>query len=132
LFNTLFDQALTSGFGAPGQPGDPDAILYVASRAGAIYKAASEWKLDFLRVAVNEALVPLRSAAACLCDNAVKEVEEFASDLSTRLADALAEPKGVRREMTIKLVLTVPDLAAFHDELERLTALIQSGELAWD
>lgn len=132
LFNTLFDQALTSGFGAPGQPGDPDAILYVASRAGAIYKAALEWKLDFLRVAVNEALAPLRSAAACLCDNAVKEVEEFASDLSTRLADALAEPKGVRREMTIKLVLTVPDLAAFHDELERLTALIQSGELAWD
>jgi hypothetical protein len=132
LFNTLFDQALTSAVGAPGQSGNPDSILYVASRAGTIYRAALEWKLEFLRVAVDDALVPLRSIAACLCDNAVMEVEAFASDLSNKLSDALAAPKDARREVTITLVLTVPDLTGFNEELERLAGLIQSGELAWE
>jgi hypothetical protein len=132
LCNTLLNQALPSALGPPGQPGNADAILYVASRIGSIYRAVLEWKLEFLRLSVDEALISLRSIASCVCDNAVIELEEFASELSTKLRGALAAPKDISQEVTILLALTVPDVAKFRDEMARVTLLIQSGKLAWD
>ena len=46
-FNALFDRALITALGPPGQPGDPEGIVYIAKRLGDMYRSFMEWKLAF-------------------------------------------------------------------------------------
>ncbi len=114
----LFQDALSSAYGPPGQSADPDAILYVANRVGAIYRAALDWKLDFFRLLIDERLFKFRELAAALCDNIVSEVEEHARELPGRISDILGTTSGPINA-AIRLGLSVPDQTECIQEFER-------------
>jgi hypothetical protein len=130
VLESLFNEALPKALGAPGQPGDPEAILYVASRFGAVYRSALQWKLDFYCVAVHDELLKLRSVAARVCDNAAVEIEQFAAEVEGSLARGLQAPAGGPRiEVKLELRITAPEMTEFAGEMERVSQLILSGKL---
>ena len=130
--NGLFDNALSAALGPQGQPGDPQAIIYVANRIGAVYRSVLQWKLDFFCMSVDPQLLKLRSLASSLCDNVVAEFEEFAQELSTKLASALNAPAGSPpTTLSVVLKLTLPDQTNTAKELESISNLIASRELKW-
>ncbi len=131
--NHIFDKALPVGFGPPGVSGDAEAIVYAAQRLVDSYRNVLEWKLDSLRVAGPDPTKRLRSIVASMCDNIVAEIEEFSRTVKATIAEALAAPRtGQRRELTITLTLTTPDLTEYERELSRVSALVESGKLDWD
>jgi len=120
---TLFHSAFEEAVGPPGQAGDPEKILYVASRIGALYHAALEWKIDFYRVLVDEPAVRLRDIVASMLDNAVSEVEEFATSTHKRLADAITASKQAPILLEANLQLTFNPLMM--DELSKETKRLE-------
>jgi Domain of unknown function (DUF4062) len=130
---SITNQALAVALGPPGVSGDPEAIVYAATRLAAAYRNALEWKLDFERIAVPNELERLRSLAGGLCNNLVKEIEEFSQTTKKSITEALASVrKGLGAEVCITLKLTCPDLAELHREMARLTNLVRSGALLWE
>ncbi len=114
---TLFRHALKEAVGPPGQTGDSEKILYVASRVGLLYRAALEWKIDFYRIRVDEPLVRLRDIVASMLDNAVSEMEEFATSTHERLADAIVASKEAPTSLEAMLQITINPLVT--DELTK-------------
>jgi hypothetical protein len=72
----------------------------------------------------------VKALASCICDNVVREVEEFAQPLSRSIKDAVATAKP--RQKTVvewTLTMTAPQTAAFVEEMNRLNSLVASGLL---
>jgi len=131
--NQIIHEALPQAFAPPGTRGDAEAILYCANRLAEVYKNAMEWKLDFARAEVAPDLDNLKAATARFCDNMVQEIEEFSLKLNRELKQAVADAQsGKKVELHMMLTLTSPGTAEIEKELQRLRALIASGELAWD
>ncbi|MFZ0963601.1 MAG: DUF4062 domain-containing protein [Terriglobia bacterium] len=129
----LVNQAWPSAVGRTSEPADPEAILYVAERLTSVYRNALHWKLDFRRLAVPPEMDRLKVLASCLCDNMVREVEEFSHFLKTSTAEAVrAARAGEKAEVRQTLTLTAPDMTEYEAELRRVTDLISSGVLKWD
>ncbi len=132
ILQALFDKALPVALAPPGHPGDPEGIVYVASRIGSSYRSLMQWKLDFLCLSTVNELLQLRSLAASLCDNAVAEIEQFALKFSSELENALNKPAGgPPQEISLTLTLTVPDQEPLTQELARVRALVAAGDLEW-
>jgi hypothetical protein len=130
---SIIDKVLPIAFGPPGVSGDPEAILYAASRLAAAYRSALEWKSTFLRAALPDELEGLRSVASRFCDNMISEVEEFAAKVKDELANAVTKMQsGQPAVVALTLKLTVPDLSELQPELDRVTILIRSGRLNWN
>lgn len=130
---TLINQVWPSAICRPGEPADPEEILYVADRLTSVYQNALEWKLDFRRLAVPPEMDRLKLLASCLCDNVVREIEEFSHSLKTSTAEAVrAARAGEKAEVRRTLTLTVPDMTEYEAEQRRVTELILSGTLKWD
>jgi hypothetical protein len=67
---------------------------------------------------------------SCLCDNIVREIEEFSQFLKPATADAVrAARAGEKAEVRRTLTLTVPDMTEAYAELSRVADLISSGAL---
>lgn len=56
----LINEVWPAAAGPPGTPADPEAILYVVDRVGAVYRDVLDWKLDFQRLAVPEEMQRLK------------------------------------------------------------------------
>jgi hypothetical protein len=117
---TLLNTALPKAWGAPGEAGNPEEILYVANRLGVIYRTALEWKIGFYRLNLDDRLSKTRSLAASMLDNAIAEVEEYAIGLHNKLTEAFAAPFGTSVSVEATLRLTAPDLTEFNQELDRV------------
>ncbi|ACU88346.1 DUF4062 domain-containing protein [Desulfomicrobium baculatum] len=118
----LMNQALPVAFGAPGEPGDPSHLVYIAKSLGAAYAKAIEWGLEFQRIHTDDAYSRLMQITSGMTKNIISEIEEFAehvhSQLNTAFAREIPEGEIVRLELT--LTLTAPDMSEFNAEMERL------------
>jgi hypothetical protein len=118
----LMNTALPEAVGPTGQPGDPEHIIYVARRIASSYEQAIKWAITFNRVTVPDNFKHLLTIVSAWPTNIIRDVEQFAESLYTNLrsaVDAASKGTGPRRlEMT--LTLTIPDQAAFYEELNHL------------
>jgi len=127
---TLINVAWPSTVGGPGEPADPEAVVYVAERFAGVYRNAPEWRLDFARVEVPEEVARLKSLVSCMCDNMVPEVEEFSSKLKALTAEAVRAARlGQKAEAKLTFTPTVPDLTDCMEEFRRVQELCNLGAL---
>jgi len=122
----LLNDALQKAFRPPGTPGNAEEIYYVAAKLGETYRETLRWKLDFQRVSVDLNREKLKALVSCLCDNTVRELEEFSRSIKDRLRDAITEYQSTRQrvEVSLTLTLTAPDMTGLNEELERLRGLM--------
>jgi len=118
----LMNEALPVAFGAPGEPGDPSHLVYVAKSLGAAYAKAIEWGLEFQRIHTDDAYSRLMQITSGMTKNIISEIEEFAEQVHSQLNAALAReiPEGETVRLELTLTLTAPDMSEFNAEMERL------------
>jgi hypothetical protein len=116
----LFLTALPKAVGPAGQPGDPEQVIYVANRVGAIYRFALEWKIDLYRLILDDRLLKLRALVASILDNCITELEEFVSKLPKTVAEGLTASLSAPVSMEAILCLTIPDVTEVTEEISRM------------
>jgi hypothetical protein len=122
----ILNVALLDALGPPGVEADPEAIVYVAQKLAESYRSAIEWAIEFQRISVDDDFRRLVKIAARLIDNVIREIEEWSGKIHMEIEAAIASlplPPGEQRVMEFTLTLTVPDMAEFHQELQRLKHL---------
>jgi len=121
--------ALNTGFvkavGEPGESGDIQRIIHLATRISEAYEQLLEWKLQFLRVSVDEEFDCLIDLASNFSSNAIKEIEEFSSNLYSTVEGHIVTASSCEKKMdvTITLTLTVPETDEVSNEIERLSRI---------
>jgi len=120
--NVLFNTAFPKAFGAPGEPGDVEEIVYVAKRLAEVYRRILEWTAEFRHTQVEDKFSRLLEIIALMSHNAIEEIEAFAINLNQQLDDAVQRhaESGQPLSLEIALTLTCPDMTEFDGELRRL------------
>lgn len=116
---TLVNEAFQRAIGAPGEPGDVEALVYVAWDLARIYREAIEWNLRVQRASGDEIL-----------EGVLREMSKFSSDLIDKLGgwgrviiDTLEQirlqPAGERpRAVDVSINLTIPNQEAYQREFD--------------
>jgi hypothetical protein len=112
-------------FGAPGDPGDPEAIRHLAGRLTDTYRRLMTFSQRLRSVGVSDTFRPLFEAAARFNDRPIRDYWAWVDDL-VRQVDAvpslLAQPDHPQVRIESQLVLAMDDGAveAFSAELARV------------
>ena len=120
--NVLFNTAFPKAFGAPGEPGDVEEIIYVAKRLAEVYRRILEWTVEFRHIQVADDFRRLLELISYMSHNAIEEIEAFAVNYKQQLDDdvRLHEESKQPQSRKITLTLTIPDMTEFNGELRRL------------
>lgn len=122
---TLINETLQEALGAPGEPGNPEFIIYVAEKFVEAYKSALEWTIHVRKTSVPDECEKLISLVADLCKNIINEIEEFSQSMSRELNNAIRQfQPGKPMELELFLNLTVPDMTEYSCEFDKLVELV--------
>jgi hypothetical protein len=123
--NVLFKEAIPKAFGAPGEPGDVEEIIYATKRLAQVYRRILEWTLEFRNIQVEAELSHLLGLTARMSQNAIEEIESFAVDCYQQIDSAVRRNEEFKQPQTLNLnlTLTCPDMTEFDGEFQRLQKL---------
>lgn len=120
---TLFNVTLQEAVGLPGEPGNPEYIIYVAEKFVEAYKSTLEWTIHVRKVSVPQDCRKLILIIADFCKNIIDEIEQFSEHMSIQLSNAVKQYELNRQPLTLELNLkiTAPDMSEYYKEVEQLT-----------
>lgn len=119
--NKLFNVAIQDAMGLPGQPGDPEKLVYAAKKLAEAYRYAINWTIELQQVETDEEFRSLVSKTSKLPKNMIGEVEQYSQDLKTGLEQVIAtHVSGEQRRIEFNLTLTAPDTTELLQEIEKL------------
>lgn len=118
---TIFGKPVADAMGPPGEPGDPEKILFIARGVGAAYEAALKWSRAVRAVHVSEAWRPGVALLAEMVNNLLVELEDWTSVGFSKLDKAEADfVSGVTMHVDMSLKISISgDAAAMVKEFER-------------
>jgi hypothetical protein len=121
--NHLVNVEAGASFGEPGQPGDPDHILWTAGRLGEVLQAALEWSHRIRLARVHE---PFESAAAemsAFADDVIEQIVSFPGPKLQQIQEALEAPAGQGSvTLTWTMTITLSNLEPFTNALAQARA----------
>jgi hypothetical protein len=125
VINTLFRSDVVEGaFGAPGSPGDPDQIVYIADRLASYYRDIIEWSIHCRRIVTDQEFEEILRITGRSIENTIREIEQFSENFEKEMSELVNNPprKGETRQINATLTLTYPEEVerAQHEELRRL------------
>ena len=127
--NVIFTAALPKAFGAPGEPGDVEEIIYAARRLAEFYRRILEWNAEFRHIQVEDEFHRLLELTSKMSHNAIREIETFAVECNKQIEGAVRryEESNQPQSLEITLMLTCPDTTELDSELDRLRNLLARG-----
>ncbi len=87
--NVIFTAALPKAFGAPGEPGDVEEIIYAAKRLAEFYRRILEWNAEFRHIQVEDEFHRLLELTSKMSHNAIGEIETFAVECNKQIEGAV-------------------------------------------
>ncbi|MBO3086632.1 hypothetical protein [Cellulomonas fengjieae] len=105
-------------FGAPGEPGDPDAIRILAARLLGVYADLLDWAASVRESGSSTLERRTFDAAARMVDGPLHQIRQFVAEYATQVDQIPAHAADPERE-TIDVSLTL-DIAVADSDLERL------------
>lgn len=117
-------RAQERAFGAPGEPGDADRILHLASRWTAIYEGFLDWTARLRGTLTPSGYEEVVEALSHYSDASIENYRKFVDDFVEqvdRVPAAMAS--GEKLEVGMTLLLEIPDDVSerFHDAVARAT-----------
>jgi hypothetical protein len=119
--DVLVNQTAKTGFGPPGQPGDPELIAFAAQQVGACYREAIEWATRVRCASAEDEMYPALEALAGFSGDIIQKVEEFGPHVLSSIDSALAEEKGGKRIVEFSLVIEVTGGDEFRNRVQALS-----------
>ena len=113
--------------GAPGEPGDPEAIEHLAERMTSVYGQWLDWAAEVRSTRRPEAFDHLLDLLARMPDRAIEQFRDFVERATRELGriPTLVEGRDeddepIELELTLVLTTDEANDRAFHRELRRL------------
>lgn len=121
----IINVAAPKAYGAPGEPGNAEKIMYCGKQLGKVYRRILEWTLDFRHVSAPDDYDRAFELTSHMSSNMIREIEELSATLHKKLSDAADryEQTKERQEINIQMSLTVPDITDLLQELDRIKML---------
>jgi hypothetical protein len=125
---TLVNVALPEALGPPGKPGDPELLVYVARRMGAVCKELLQWKQDFSEVEVHQELGQLFLLISNFTKDALDNWQRFPDEIDSAIVDArAARDRGEKFSRDLKFTLRTVWTPELQAEFARVNDLISNG-----
>jgi hypothetical protein len=119
--NVLMNETLQTALGPPGQPGDPELIVFTARQVGACYKEALEWTDQVRRTTAEERLLPVVRAMASFSNDIIAQIAAFGPHCLAQIERGLAEaPTSEPRTLKLSLVVKLSGLEEYERRMEEL------------
>jgi hypothetical protein len=129
--NVLMNTTLSTAFGPPGQPGDPEMIAFVAKHVGACYREALEWADRVKRASSDEQLQDVLKTLGVFSKDIIQQIERFGPDCLNAIDEAMAQPRSSSQPAVVHMTLTVrlTGIDDFMQKAEELGQRIRRGGL---
>jgi len=125
LFRMLGQRAV----GAPGQPGDADAIAFLARSIGRVYVTALQWSRRVRTANLPNEFANLQQILARFTEDVLRDIEAYPARLRNIVGYGLSRPADSPQEkITAVLQVRLSDevTKAFESELSRLAPRLRS------
>lgn len=122
--NHLLNVEATDSFGEPGQPGDPDHIMWAARKLGDILQASLEWGQRIRRSRVHEPFKRAAGEMSAFANDLIEQMVAFPGSKLAQIEDALTTESSAGNPVTLQFTLTITlsNLDAFTEALEEARA----------
>jgi len=119
--NKLIQVEIQTGLGAPGEPGDPEHILYVAKRVGGALSLALDWAQRVRLANVDEPFDRIAAEMSRVADDVIDQLVTFPAENLRIIEDALkrASTDGLQK-LTFKLTIRLNNAEALNDAIEHV------------
>lgn len=121
----LMNQAIQEALGKPGEPGDPEHLVYVARRIAWVRKELVKWTIEFGCTDVQPECERLLSLISQMSKNVIEQIESIPLKLDAEITKALeANSRGEKYTAELILKLTIPHIEETTAEFEKLSRMI--------
>ncbi len=135
--NILFKSAIPEAFGAPGEPGDEEKIIYVGERLGAVYESLVKWGLEFKILSIDEKWSGIVNTIAKMWELPITDLDDYMikykngmKKLKSHTEKSLLSATPETLEfIDLTLVLRTPDIKEYLSEVEKLRRNISLSDL---
>ena len=106
----LNSDVLGRGFGAPGEPGDEDAIRHAALRVVEVYGNLLAWSASVRGALVDDDARPVYDALVNYVTLPLEQIRDFVDELDSAVrpvVEAIREGKAPDEKVVIELTLTL-------------------------
>lgn len=123
---TLVNEAFQKAIGAPGEPGDVEALVYVARDLARIYREAIEWNLRVQRASGDEILQGVLREMSGFSADLIDKLGEWGNVITQVLDQIGLQPEGQRpKAVDVSITLTLPNQEAYQREFDALVEHLQ-------
>ena len=117
----LMNQAIQQAIGKPGEPGDPELLVYVAKRIARIRKELVNWTIEFGCTEVNPECGHLLSLISLMSKDVIVQIENFPARLETEVNKGIeATNRGEKYVADLIMKLTIDNIEEISAEMEKL------------
>lgn len=121
----LMNQAIQEALGKPGDPGDPEHLVYVAKRIAQVRKELVNWTIEFGCTDVQPECERLLSLNSQMSMDVIEQIESIPSKLDAEITKALeANKRGEKYTAELFFKLTIPNIEETTAEFEKLSRMI--------
>lgn len=121
----LMNQAIQEAAGKPGEPGDPEHLVYVARRLARIRKELVNWSIEFGCTRVQPVCERLLSLLSSASKDVIEKVESIPSKLDDEIAKAVeANKRGEKYVANVTLEIEMSNNEEICAEFQKLSQLV--------
>jgi hypothetical protein len=126
--NKLINSSAQEAFGDPGQPGNPEDIVWVSQMLAAVLDGLLRWARRIRCARLEEPFESIGVQLALFVDDLVKQFETFPADALRSLEEALPLPSAdAPQVINMTMVFRLSNLESFQRELELARRRFESG-----
>jgi hypothetical protein len=121
----LMNQAIQEALGRPGEPGDPEHLVYVARRLARIRKELVNWSIEFHCTKTQPECGRLLSLLSLASKDTIEKIESIPSKLNGEVARGIeANKRGEKYVGQLMLKIEMSHVDEICAEFQRLSQLI--------
>lgn len=119
--NHLVNVAVPEAFGAPGEPGDPERIIWVSQMLGLALDRMLNWGSHTRCARLGEPFDRMGERLASFVDELVTEFQRFPRASLTSLEEVLSLPQTDEpRQLELTIVFSLSNVAEYEAEMVRI------------
>jgi hypothetical protein len=119
--NQLINDSIQEGFGKPGEPGDPERIIWVSQMIGCVLEKTLIWANTIRCSRCDPPFDQIIPELALFADDLISQFDTFPNEAIKKIEDALKMPKSEKpHELKLTLQLTLANEDGFMKTLENI------------
>lgn len=121
--NKLLNNSVQIAIGPPGEPGDPEEIVWVSQILGELLETTFKWSSRIRCAHVEEPFDKLTSELALFADQLIAQLRTFPLECLSKIEEALARANdSERQELQLTMTIELANLDAFNQALSKIVS----------